>query len=205
MSWWWEIRCWETQGTVAGKGNVIYYLWSERLGGAGQLPLGKAGQEEGLSFSLRFWHGFIFTPLPKWCWTSSPGAGGVGGERVGKAPMCEVARWDGRVVMRGWNRQQSFSCLLLLLHFWPFFFVVFYFGLAWFYILLDYLWVFCDRDCLAFCASKYNGDKALGLLWMCHGGCYTKMFRKQNRFFERLEKNTHKKAVEELTKSNLGN
>lgn len=39
-------------------------------------------------------------------------------------------------------------------------FVVLYFGLACFYILLDCLWVFWDRDCLAFCASKYNGDRA---------------------------------------------
>lgn len=54
-------------------------------------------------FSLLFWHGFIFSPLPKQCLTSSSGDGGVGGECVGKAPTCEAAQCqlDGRVVMRG--------------------------------------------------------------------------------------------------------
>lgn len=203
-SWWWEIRCWKAGGTVAGKGNVIYYPWSERLGGAGQLPWARAGQGEGLSFSLHSWHGFIFTPLPKWCWTSSSGAGGVGGECVGKAPTCEVAGWDGRVVMRGWDQQQSFSCLLLLLHFWPF--------LLCFILVCPVFisfWIVCKYfgTEIVFPSAPPNimGTEPKGFWERATVLVTPRCSERKPGFLNVWRKTPTKKAVEELTKSNLGN
>lgn len=99
---------------------------------------------------------------------------------MGKAPMCEVAGWD----WEGCNERVRPAAEFIITSVFLTLFVVFYFGLACFYILLGCLQVFWDRDCLPFCASRYNGDRAQGLLGMCHGARYIQQdVQKENQVF----------------------